>query len=113
MTHPWFDADLYAWIPGTLFGAAAIVMGALVGWLTPQGKARRAIVRAWITLWVVSMAMLAAGIVALGIGQPYGVWFGLLLPGVVGTAVVGGNLPVILNRYRQVENRRLAAKDLL
>ena len=50
MTTPWFDPTLYAWIPGTVFGSAAGLMGALVGWLVPQGKARSPIVRAWVAL---------------------------------------------------------------
>ncbi|SPE40813.1 conserved membrane hypothetical protein [Candidatus Sulfopaludibacter sp. SbA3] len=113
MTEPWFDPIHHAWIPGTIFGGAAGIMGALVGWLVPQGKARRPIVRSWIALWILSWAMLVAGIVALETGQPYGIWYGLLLPGVIGTVVLGGNLVVILKRYREVEERRLAAKDLL
>jgi uncharacterized membrane protein len=113
MTQPWFDANLYAWMPGTLFGVAAGAMGALVGWLVPQGKARRAIIRAWAALWIFSIGMLVAGLVALGNGQPWGVWYGLLLPGIVGTLVLGGTLLIILKRYREIEERRLAAKDLL
>ncbi len=113
MTQPWFDATLYAWIPGTIFGAAAGVLGALVGWLVPKGKARRTITRAWIALWIVSIAMLASGVVALEAGQPWGVWYGRLLPGVVGAVVLGGNLLIILKRYREIEERRLAAKDLI
>jgi uncharacterized membrane protein len=112
MTQPWFDATLYAWIPGAVFGAAAGILGGVVGWLVPKGKGRGTIVPAWIGLWVISMLMLAAGLLALGNRQPYGVWFGLLLPGIVGTLVLGGNLLIILNRYRQIEKRRLAAKDL-
>jgi hypothetical protein len=36
-----------------------------------------------------------------------------LLPGAIGTLVVGANWLVIRNGYRQVEQRLLAAKDLL
>ena len=50
---------------------------------------------------------------ALANGQPWGVWYGLLLPGAIGTAIVGANSMVILKRYREVEERRLAAKDLV
>lgn len=112
MTQPWFDPNLYSWIPGTALGCAAGLLGGLTGWLAPQGKARRPIVRSWIALWVGCWVLLAAGFLALAQHQPYGIWYGLLLPGVIGTAVLGGNLPVILKRYREVELRRLAAKDL-
>lgn len=113
MTQPWFDPIRYAWIPGTLFGAAAGILGALVAWLAVQGKAKTAMIRSWIALWIAAMALLVVGLIGLRSGQPYGVWYGLLLPGIVGTLVLGGNLLVILKRYREVEQRRLAAKDLL
>jgi biotin transporter BioY len=87
-------------------------MGGLVGWLVPRGRARNFILRAWFALWAIAVVLLIMGIVALVNGQPWGVWYSLLLPGVVGTLVVGANSLVILKRYREVEERRLAAKDL-
>ncbi|MBZ5617338.1 MAG: hypothetical protein LAQ69_01205 [Acidobacteriia bacterium] len=113
MTQPWFDPNHYAWIPGTAYGVIAGLMGGLVGWLVPRGRAREFILRSWFTLWVVAIALLIAGTVALIDGQPWGVWYGLLLPGAIGTLVVGANSLLILKTYRAVEERRLAAKDLL
>ena len=113
MTDPWFDPNQYAWIPGTIYGVAAGVMGARVGWLVPRGRSRSLVLRGWLTLWAAGVALLAVGLVALAQGQPWGVWYGLLLPGVIGTLVVGANSLVILKKYRDVEERRLAAKDLL
>ena len=112
MIEPWFDPNHYAWIPGTAYGLAAGLMGALVVWLVPRGRARTFILRAWFTLWAVAFALLVVGIVALANGQPWGVWYGLVLPGAIGTLVVGANSVVVLKRYREVEERRLAAKDL-
>ena len=112
MIEPWFDPNHYAWIPGTAYGLVAGLMGALVGWLVPRGRARTFILPAWFTLWAMAVALLVVGFVALANGQPWGVWYGLLLPGAVGTLVVGANSLVILKRYREVEERRLAAKDL-
>jgi MFS family permease len=113
MIEAWFDVNRYAWLPGTAYGAAAALMGGLVAWLVPRGRARSFILRAWFTLWAVAVALLIAGFVALAKGQPWGVWYGLLLPGAIGTLVVGANSVVILKRYREVEDRRLAAKDLM
>ena len=113
MIEAWFDPNHYAWMPGTAFALIAGLMGGLVSWLVPRGRARRFILRAWLTMWAAAVALLIAGIAALLSGQPWGVWFGLLLPGVVGTLVVGANTLVILVTYRKVEGRRLAAKDLL
>ena len=88
-------------------------MGAMVGWLVPRGRARAFIVRAWFAVWAVAVVLLLLGITARVNGQPWGVWYALLLPGAIGTLVVGANSLVILRRYREVEERRLAAKDLL
>lgn len=106
MIEPWFDPNQYSWVTGVTFGAIALALGALAAWLVPQGKAKGFIVKSWISLWVVALILLITGIIALRNQQPWGVWYGLLLPGVVGTAVLGGNLLVILKRYREVEQRR-------
>ena len=113
MAHPWFDANLYGWIPGTVYGCMAGLMGGVVGWLAPQGRSRTLVVRAWLALWALAVALLGVGIVALASGQEWAVWYSLLLPGAIGTVVVGANTPVLLKRYRDVEQRRLAARDLL
>ncbi len=113
MLGAWFDPNHYAWIPGTVYGCAAGLMGGLVAWLAPQGRGREFVLRAWGTLWAAGVLLLLAGIVALLNAQPWGVWYGLLLPGAIGTLVVGANSLVILKRYREIEERRLAAKDLL
>jgi biotin transporter BioY len=113
MMQPWFDVNHYAWIPGTAYGVAAGLLAGLVGWLAPRGRARNFVVRAWFALWTAAVVLLAAGIVALAVNQPWGVWYALLLPGAVGTLVVGANSYVVLKAYRLVEERRLEAKDLL
>jgi len=113
MIQPWFDPYQYAWIPGTAYGVSAGLMGGLVAWLVPRGRAREFILRAWFVLWAAAVALLISGVVAMVNGQPWGVWYGLLLPGAIGALVVGANTLVILKRYREIEERRLAAKDLL
>jgi MFS family permease len=112
-TQPWFDPARYAWIPGSAYGVAAALMGGLVSWLAPRGRARNFTLTAWFVLWAVAVALLIAGFVALARGQPWGVWYGLLLTGAIGTLVVGANSFVVVKAYRLGEQRRLAAKDLL
>jgi uncharacterized membrane protein len=102
----WFDPNRYAWIPGTAFGCIAVALGALAAWLVPKGRAKKFIVRSWSALCLVALIFLVAGITAFGVRQPWGVWYGLLLPGIVGTAVMGGNLMVILRKYHEAEKRR-------
>lgn len=113
LIEPWFDPNHYAWIPGTAIGLAAGLMGALAGFLASRGRARNLVLRAWLALVGAGVALVIAGIIAVARGQPWGVWFGLLLPGLIATTVVGVNTTTILKRYREVEERRLAAKDLL
>jgi hypothetical protein len=112
MMQPWFDPNRYAWIPGTACGLVAGLMAGLVAWLVPRGRARNFILRAWFTLWAIAVALVIVGAVALLGGQPWGVWYGLLSPGAIGTLVVGANSFVILKRYYDTEQRRVAAKDL-
>ena|SRR5438445_13565108 len=106
MIEPWFDPNQYSWITGVMFGGIALALGALAAWLVPKGKAKGFIVSSWVSLWVVAIILLVAGIVALSDRQPWGVWYGLLLPGVVGTAVMGGNLLIILKKYGEAEQHR-------
>jgi MFS family permease len=113
MIVPWFDPNHYAWIPGSAYGVAAGLVGGLVAWLAPRGRARNIILWAWFALWGLAVVLLIAGFVALGEGQPWGVWYGLLLPGAVGALVVGANSVAVRKAYQIAEERRLAAKDLL
>jgi MFS family permease len=99
-------------IPGTAYACISALIAILVAWFAPRGQARTFILRAWFALLAAAIALLVVGIVAQVSGQPWPIWYGLLLPGVIGTLVVGGNFLVILKKYREVEERRLAAKDL-
>jgi hypothetical protein len=112
MVEPWFNPNLYAWIPGTLYGCTCGVLGGMAGWLAPRGKARGLVLGAWWLMLAVAVAFLAAGLVAFFSGQPYGVWYGLALPGVIGLIVLGGNLPTIRRAYRAAEMRRIESKDM-
>jgi hypothetical protein len=59
-----------------------------------------------------SVAALAAGLIGLGTGQPYGVWFFLAMPGLVGVCVLGPLWPLLRKRYREAKERRMQAEDL-
>jgi hypothetical protein len=63
-------------------------------------------------LLVCEAVLLVLGLTALLSGQPYGVWYGLLLPGAIGLVVLGSLAPVAMNAYRQAENRKMQARDL-
>jgi hypothetical protein len=55
----------------------------------------------------------AAGLVALGLKQPYEVWFPLLLLGVLLLAIVPVRLKQFQRHYHELELRRMTALDAL
>jgi peptidoglycan/LPS O-acetylase OafA/YrhL len=112
MNEPWFDPNAWAWLPGTLFGCLGGLWGGMVGTLAPMGRARKLVICSGIALVVIAGAFLAAGVAALAVGQPYGIWYGLLLPGVLGLILIPCLLPVIRMAYREAEERRMQAADL-
>ena len=49
MNAPWFDPNLYAWIPGTVLGVTAGLWGTSVGLLARCGRARSLVLgTAWL-----------------------------------------------------------------
>jgi hypothetical protein len=112
MNEAWFDASLYAWIPGTLLGVLGGTWGGLSGVLAPQGKAKGFVMGCWGVLMVYCLVLLVAGVVALAQGQPYGIWYGLGFPGLLGLLLLGSLIFVVRLRYQQAEARRMQAKDL-
>ena len=112
MSDLWFDPARWSWLPGTVVGCSCGVWGAVAGTLAPRGKARTLVLGLGSLLFGLSVVLLAAGLTALAMGQPYGVWYGLGLGGLVGTFVIPPVLPIIRQRYREGEERRMQAADL-
>jgi hypothetical protein len=116
MSEPWFNENtfgaLYGAIVGGGSGCIGGAIGGLAGWLAPQGKGRRWILGAMVALIVFGVANLALALVALVCGQPWGIWYGPFLLGVLFTVLVSCLLPVIRNRYQEAEQRRLEAENL-
>jgi hypothetical protein len=110
--HVWFEPALYAWIPGTALGVLGGLWGSLAGTLAPRGKAKLLVLGLHFGIVLACVGLLLASIIALAEGQPYGVWYGLGLPGLLGVIIIGGLTPVIFRRYREAELRRSLAKDL-
>lgn len=112
MKEPWFDPNAYAWIPGTMLGVFGGLLGTLMGVLGSRGKARGVVAGLLTGGTVACAALAAAGIAAVALGQPYGVWYGLLLPGVLGVGILLSLRPVLRRTYEGAEARRMEAKDL-
>ena len=107
----WWD-DRTAGLVGGIGGSILGCLGGLMGTLGGFGKARRFVIALTILMTLSGVAALVAGLVALGGGQPYAVYYPLLLFGGVATVVCGGLLPVIRRRYAEIELRRMKAMDL-
>ena len=112
MSEPWYDANLWGWLPGTTVGVLGGVWGSLAGVLGPRGKGKAVIWGGFVGLLVCGAAMFVAGIYALANDQPYGVWYGLLLPGIVSLLVVGPLGFVMRAAARRADERRMQAQEL-
>lgn len=112
MNEVWFDPNVYSWIPGTLYGTLGGLWGGVAGSLAPRGSAKRLVLGLGYLFIVIGLALLLMSIVAYLTGQPYGIWYGLGLPGLLGLVLFPSLLPVVLARYREAEERKLRAKDL-
>jgi hypothetical protein len=116
MANPWFDPNSFGtWfgvIAGGGLGTLGGLLGGAVGLLAPRGKGKRIIVTAWTVLIAIGVAMLLFGGYAWAVGQPWGIWYGPVLCGVILTVVLGGQFPMVLARYRQAEHRRIDADGL-
>ena len=113
MTQPWFDpirfGALYGGIGGGLLGGLGGILGAATGVLAPKGKARGFILGAFNLLTLIGVSHLMVGLYAVFTGQPYGIWYPLVLIGGVLTIVIGSLRPVVRRRYEEFEARKMEA----
>lgn len=110
----WWTQQTAVWIGalgGGGLGTLGGCFGALVGVLAPRGVARGFMLTVHAAFIVVGAVALVSGIVAVSTGQPYHVWYPLVLIGAILTVVMGSLFPVIRMRYRQAEHRRLDAEE--
>lgn len=111
----WWSGSTAGWIGG-LGGAGVGLLGALLGGvggpLAQRGRCRSLVVGGFIGGIVLCALSLLTGLVALALGQPYHVWYPLVLPGFVGTLVFGLLLPTVIKAYERVAQRRIDAESL-
>ncbi len=109
--EPWFNPGLAGGLLGGGVGVLGAVYGCVVGVLAPQGKGRTFVMALhWGTI-ALGAVFLVAGIWAAVAGQPYGVSYVLLLPGLLLVVLMGAFTPLVKLRYRQAEHRRLQAEE--
>jgi len=116
MAEPWFEANTFgSWfgiLAGGVGGTLGGVLGALGGTLAPRGRGRKLVLGGMILFVALGLLSLGFGVVALALGQPWGIWCGPMLSGVIVSVVCGGLIPVFQYCYRQAEERRLQAETL-
>ncbi len=111
--EPWFgNAGLVGGLIGGGIGILGAVYGTVVGVFAPRGKGRPFVFAVHWAALAVGGVLVVAGVTAVITGQPYGVWYALLLPGLLLTVLMGTATPMIRLRYRQAEHRRLEAEEL-
>ena len=104
-------SDRHAGLLGGLVGSMLGILGAVIGALGSAGRAKRFVLGTLRVLAVLGIGALGAGVVALSLAQPYGVYYPLLLIGTI-TAALGLALPrVLVKRYEECELRRMQALD--
>ncbi len=111
-SNPWFtNYGLAGAILGGGAGVLGGVYGSLLGVCAPRGRARGLVLGLNWAAMLLGAVLLTAGLVALGMGQPYGVWYPMTLSGAILTIVMGCLLPVARLVYRQADLRRLQAEE--
>jgi hypothetical protein len=112
MSEPWFDPNHWAWLPGTLLGCSVGFWGSLVGVLVPLGKGRTLVFGVGLLLAGLATASLIAGLMALALGQPFGVWFFLVVPGLPIAIILLVALAFLPRLYQIAEAQRMRAGHL-
>jgi hypothetical protein len=113
--NPWWteqEAGLIGGIAGSVLGILGGVLGTLAGLFAPRGKHRLLVIGLGGFMIGTGVLLLIGGTLAAASGQPYSVYYPLLLVGFISTVVVGGVTPSIFQRYREADARRLEAEEL-
>jgi hypothetical protein len=111
---PWWtdqEAGLIGGIAGSVVGVLGGILGTVAGLCVPRGKCKGLVYGLASLIVGVGIISLIVGVAALLLGQPYCVYYPLLLIGIVCTLLMGCGIPVIGHRYREAEHRRLDAEE--
>jgi MFS family permease len=116
MSAPWFeDVNTFGAYAGAILGGGggtlAGLWGALAGTLAPKGKAKAFVLGLGIAIAAGGAILAGIGLYAVIVGQPYGIWYPLLLAGTILMIVCGGLVPGVRKRYAEAEARRLTAEQ--
>jgi hypothetical protein len=106
----WWSDRGAAWIGG-LGGSVLGCLGSILTVLAARGRWRGFVIWTSITLIAVGTISAIVGVAAVVIGQPYAVWFPLILMGVLLLAILPFRLRHYQRGYEDLELRRMASMD--
>ena len=107
----WWSGSVGGWIGGGL-GTLLGLVGAVVGTLCGIGRGRGVVTALLVAMAAVGVVCLMAGLVAVVMGQPYAVYYPLLLIGFLASVLGLGGIPVSRKRIAEAELRRMQALDV-
>ena len=106
-------SDRTSGLVGGVGGATLGCLASLLAWLASRGRARAFVLTTLKALISLGVVLSVAGVAALGLHQPYAVWFVLLLPGVLLVGIFIPRLRQFQKAYEALEMRRMASLDTL
>lgn len=112
LAHAWWS-DRTGGLIGGILGAAFGCMASLVAWLASKGRARGFVLGASWAIIAGGVILLIAAVAALTARQPYGVWFPLLLCGMLIVIILPARLRMFQKLYQEHELRRMEAADAI
>lgn len=113
MNEPWIsNMGMVGGILGSIGGLLGGVVGTLASVFIPKGKAKKLVLGVDIFAFILSGILLAVGIIAYLSGQPYNIWYGFGLCGLIGTPLYGMLFFVFRMEYRKAELRKSMSEDL-
>ena len=110
--NAWWS-DRQAGLIGGIGGATIGCLASLLALMASRGLARSFVLGMLQALLGLGVVSLVAGIVALCLKQPYGVWMPLLLVGVLLLAIIPYRLRQIQRQYAELELRRISSVDMV
>lgn len=96
---------------GAGLGSGVGLLGAAIGSLSGLGRARRLVAALLAVAAGIGGVALVAGLAALGAGQPYAVYYPLLLGGGIALPMSLFASRAVRRRYQEIELRRMRALD--
>ncbi len=111
---PWWDPQtmgMVGGIGGAVIGTIGGLHGGAIGYFAPRGKYKSVVLTVHVSMIVAGAAVLIAGLVAVFSGQPYAVYYPLLLLGGLVTMLFTFLFPVVIAQYRHADARKLDAEE--